>query len=214
MTYPVSLLIALGITATVLGGCAYSEINPEAAAEDVRRNTGYYELEGVEPGEARLVMRASGAGFPVSFSVSTDAQSCQGLKNVGKAANTGHGVVYPWIARMTQRSSGTEPYLVYDAQPEQPIQVQGYGMWSSVIAKGVPQESGDCGPLTVRFMPQGGHAYTVDYVWGTQNGRYICTLSVKDAIDRDNPVPVTTEPVTGCAVPATEKSWFNKLIGK
>jgi len=200
--------VAFGAIMTVLGGCTtYAGIDPEGAAEDVRRSSGYYQLQDVKPGQAKVVARSSGA--TVKFSVSTEAEHCQGFQTLGRTAYVGQGVIYPWIAKMVQRSSGVPPYLVYDAKLEQAIQMQGYGWWSSgssPAAKGAPStySSGHCGPLTVQFTPHDGHAYTVNFIWGVKGvspNRDTCAMTVMDATDPDQPVPVTAEPIQNCPAP-------------
>lgn len=190
--------VVVGILGGVtVAGCSYSRINPEGAAEDVRKNSGYYELEDVEAGTARVVMRTAGAPHPAQFSVSSSSQTCKDFKVLGSAVYTGSGVVYPWIARLVQRSRGaiskTEPYLVYEAKPGQSIQVRGLGSWSD--GSGTTYLSGKCAPLTHRFTPQEGHAYVVEFVWESKAS---CSLRVADATNRDAPIPIVTDLIEGC----------------
>ena len=181
-------------------GCTYSQINPEAALEDIRANNGYYELRSIEPGTAKLVMRTFGAVATVSnaqFAVSTSEASCKDFQHLGAAAFTGNGIVYPWIASALRVGTRAEPYLVHEATPGQLIQVRGIGNWSTG-GTNITYRAGSCGPETVRFTPAEGHAYTVEFVWGKNMS---CRLAVMDATDPDAPQPVEVRDIPGCPAP-------------
>ncbi len=194
-------VMALCLTSMAVGGCTYSQINPEAALEDVRTNNGYYELKSVEPGSTKLVLRTPGvaaASAAAQYAVSTAEAPCEGFQHLGAAASAGHGVVYPWIARATRVGSGAEPFLVHEATPGQPIQVRGIGKWSTGGAN-IAFQHGSCGPEVVRFTPQADRAYAVEFIWGKGMS---CRLAVMDATDPDAPQPVASRPVPGCPAPA------------
>jgi hypothetical protein len=180
-----SMLLAAFSSALVVG-CTYRSINPQASLADVRSNNGYYELHDAGPGTAKVVVRTAGTAFPAHFSISTAAQACQQFSDLGDVSFAGRGLVYPWIANAIQRGHRTEPFIVYEAKPGEPIQVRGY-------------RSGHCGPLVSKFTPRDGRAYTVDFVWG---GKPECQLVVMDATDPDTPVPVQAQPIVGCPVAA------------
>lgn len=129
-------VLAAGMLLTLLNGCTYSKLNPEAALEDIRANNGYYDLREIEPGTSKLVLRAAGTAYPAHFSVSTSAQNCQGFQSLGEVAYAGQGNVYPWIANIGQRGRRSNPYLVHDAKPGEPIQVRGYGSWADGAGSG------------------------------------------------------------------------------
>ena len=185
------------IASTTLSACTYSEINPSAALADIRANSGYNELRDLEPGTAKLILRSAGSGHPAHFSVSTSPQACQGFTSLGHVAYAGRGIVYPWIANAVQRGRRTEPYLVHEAKPGEPIQVSGYGSWANGTGSGY--RTGNCGPLTAKFTPQDGRSYVVEFVWG---GKPACSLNVMDATDRDAPVPVPAQAIAGCPAPS------------
>jgi hypothetical protein len=111
-------------TACTLTARAYRDINPETAAADERANNGYEALRLVEPGTAKLVLRARGAGYPAHFSVSASPQVCRDFVPSGYVAYSGRGIVLPWIARMNERTrsavTGQQPYLVHEAKPGVP----------------------------------------------------------------------------------------------
>lgn len=195
MKHPGILFPAIAVA--MLSACAYRDINPEAALADIRANNGYNELPDVEPGSAKLILRSAGSGYPAHFSVSTSAQACQGFTSLGHVAYAGRGIVYPWIANAVQRGRRTEPYLVHEAKSGEPIQVRGYGSWADGTGSGY--RTGNCGPVTAKFTPQDGHAYIVEFVWGSKPA---CSLNVMDATDRDAPVPVSTQAILDCPAPS------------
>ncbi|WP_261803285.1 hypothetical protein [Variovorax sp. PAMC26660] len=191
---------AVVVASGMLSACAYSKINPEAALADIRANNGYNELRDVEPGTAKIVVRAAGSGFPAHFSVSTSPQACQEFTSLGSVVYTGRGVIYPWIANAVQGTSRalgkTEPYRVHEAKPGEPIQVSGYGSWGSGTGSGY--RSGNCGPVTLGFTPKEGHAYIVEFGWGSKPA---CNLTLVDATDPDALVPVPSKTIEGCPAP-------------
>lgn len=195
---PAALLLVA--TACTLTACAYRDINPEAAAADERANNGDEALRFVEPGTAKLVLRARGAGYPAHFSVSASPQACQDFVPSGYVAYSGRGIVLPWIARMNERTrsavTGQQPYLVHEAKPGVPLQVRGYGYIQD--GHGRLARFGHCGPAVVRFTPEQGHAYTVEFIWRSNAA---CGLAVLDATAPDSPVPVPAELIEDCPAP-------------
>lgn len=182
-------------------GCTYSQINPEAALEDIRANNGYYELRSIEPGTAKLVLRTPGAmatSAAVKFAVSTAEASCKDFQHLGAAASSGHGIVYPWIARATRVGSGAEPFLVHQATPGQPIQIRGIGNWSTG-GTNIAYRAGSCGPVAVRFTPAENRAYAVEFFWTKGMS---CRLAVMDATDPDALQPVEVREIPGCPAPS------------
>jgi len=200
MTPGGSTLLHLITAFLLLSGCAYREINPEAALADERANNGYLELQEVLPGTAKLVFRTAGAAYPAHFSVSTAVQACQEFDSVGNVVYAGRGIVYPWIANMAQRGhrtvNKTEPYRVREVYPGDPIQIRAYGSWADGAGAGF--RSGNCGPVVARFTPEHGHAYIVEFVWGSKP---VCSLAVADATQPDAPVPVPVETISDCPAP-------------
>jgi hypothetical protein len=57
---------------------------------------------------------------------------------------------------------------------------------------------GHCGPAVVRFTPEQGHAYTVEFIWRSNAA---CGLAVLDATAQDAPVPVPSELIEDCPAP-------------
>jgi hypothetical protein len=190
--------LALCVVVIAITGCTYSQINPEAAAADVRANTGYNELKDIEPGTSKLVMRTFGTSANAQFAVSTSEAPCQNFQHLGAAAYTGSGVVYPWIASALRAGTRASPYLVHEAAPGQPIQIRSTGNWSTGGAN-VTYRTGSCGPVTVSFTPAENRAYTIEFVWGEKMS---CRLAVMDATDPDAPRPVEVRSIAGCPAPA------------
>ncbi|MDO8769399.1 MAG: hypothetical protein Q7K57_11985 [Burkholderiaceae bacterium] len=206
----------------VLAGCSnvgrtYKEINPEAAAADVRAYNGYEELALVAPDKTKVVLRGTGDGAEgkmVDFSGSTMNEPCRDFSHIGSTQQTGHGVLLPGIAKMLGGLSKVgsmgkaQPFLVYSPIPSQPIQIRGTARWVEKSRSAAPQYGAGaelvtttklfCGPLVKKFTPLANHAYVVEFVMGEKE---FCSLSVMDATNRDAPVPVLAENITICPTP-------------
>ncbi len=136
----------MALSVAYLGGCAnagrtYKEINPEAAAADVRAHNGHEELKSVPPGTTKIVLRGEGnatVGKQIKFAVSTMSEPCMGFSPIGSTQQSGHGVLLPGIAKMVGGlgkigSMGkNKPFLVHQPSPDQSIQVSGETHWSEV----------------------------------------------------------------------------------
>lgn len=100
------------------------DINPQAAAAEERVLHGTF--RSVTPGAAKLVLRSSGAGHAVVYSVGTASEACQGFEQAGNVAYSGRGVVFPWIARMNERTRSalfkTQPYIEREVDPGRIVQ--------------------------------------------------------------------------------------------
>lgn len=176
------VLLALG----VISGCSnlgkpYSQIDPAGALEDTRKHNGYYSLKSVKPGTAKLVMRSDGDPKDVLFSISSDEAVCGGFKELGTTRDSGRGVIYPWIADLSEIGRrGPVGFVASDLTPGQTIVVRGHG-------SGVTTARFDrCGPRYSQFTPQENHAYLAQFTW-TRKG---CQQSIADVTDPDAPVPV------------------------
>jgi hypothetical protein len=166
-------------------GKTYKEINPEGALQDTRKNNGYFSLKSVPPGKSKVVFRSDGAPPPVEFSICASATSCEQFESVGKVANPGHGVVYPWIAKLNNKANRVgnhKPYLEQLMTPGQTIHVRGFSKWMD--SSGLFVASRECGPLFTVLTPQEGHAYLIEFVWTDGN----CKQLVFDATNPDAPV--------------------------
>ena len=217
-SYFLRVFPSIGLTAlslTLFGGCShvgrtYDEINPEAAAADVRAHNGYEELKSVPPGTTKIVLRGEGnalIGKLVKFSVSTTSEPCQSFRLLGSTQQAGHGVLLPGIAKMVAalgkvNSMGkTQPFLVSQPSPDQSIQFSGEAHWTeeteSVVGniKTKTLFPRSCGPLISRFKPSANHAYTVAFVLESDG---LCTQRVMDATNPDAPIPAEAESVNNC----------------
>jgi len=191
--YQVSVLVA--VLSGLLAGCGnlgrrYSEIDPAGALEDVRKHNGYYALKELEPGTAKLVMRAQGAPFTAAFEVSRAVAPCEGFEKVGTATDLGRGVVYPWVANMTTALTfGRKPrgYLEIEVDPAQRIQLRANSFQHG-------REFSSCGPFAAAFVPAVNRAYLVEFTWHDST----CSMRVSDATDPQRPVPVATENLAAC----------------
>jgi hypothetical protein len=195
------LAVLMWIALSLLGGCAYRDINPQAAAADERALDD--SLRVVTPGAAKLVLRSSGAGHAVVYSVSKASEPCQGFETVGNVAYSGRGVVFPWIARMNERTRSalfkTQPYIEHELDPRQGVRLKAVGNWQQANApRTLPISTGSCGPLVTRFRPAAGHVYLVDFVW---RDNLSCTQVITDATDPSTPQPVQFDLVQSCPTP-------------
>lgn len=166
-------------------GKSYKEIDPEGAQRDVRQNNGYYALKSVLPGKSKVVFRSDGSPRPVAFALCARADSCEQSEELGTVGNSGHGVVYPWIAKMTNKANriaNQKPYLMQNMTPDQPVRVRGLGKW--LDSQALITVSGSCGPLETVFTPLAGRAYVVEFKWIDDD----CKQSIYDATNPDEPV--------------------------
>lgn len=196
----------LALMLCALSGCAdlgrsYSEIDPEGAAADIRKNSGYFALRSVTPGTAKIVMRSEGSGSTVNFSVSTSGVACEDFKSVGRTRFTGRGIIYPWIADFSQSMSGTKGFLESEVVPGRSVYIRSSSSWAesnSVPGSGITTaSSGRCGPLISKFDPEKNHAYLVRFVWN----EWGCTQYISDATNPDAPVLIPAEEVFNCTKP-------------
>jgi len=174
-------------------GKSYSEIDPEGALADIRKHNGYFSLQTVTPGTAKLVLRSERFPANVSFSMSDAEETCD-FKDLGSVRDSGRGVVYPWIADLTESlRPGTKPsgFIATDLVPGGRVLIRGYGSWAGF---GSTPLSGECGPLLSEFTPVANRAYLVRFTW---EGGY-CRQRVFDATDPDAPIPVPSEPGRIC----------------
>lgn len=163
-------------------GKSYKEIDPEGAQRDVRQNNGYYALKSVLPGKSKVVFRSDGSPRPVAFALCTRADSCEQSEDLGTVGNSGHGVVYPWIAKMTNKANriaNQKPYLMQHMTPDQTVRVRGVGKW--LDSRALITVSGSCGPLETVLTPVEGRAYVVEFKWIDDD----CKQLVYDATNPD-----------------------------
>ena len=164
-------------------------------------------LRSVTPGAAKLLLRSSGAGHAVAYSVSVTGKACQGFEPVGNVAHSGRGVVYPWIARMNERTRSklfqTQPYIEREVDPAHSVQVQATGNWQQANTPAtLPVSMGRCGPLFASFLPTAGHVYSIDFAWRDGLG---CALVVTDSTVPGAPVAEKFDAAQCPASDATKK---------
>ncbi len=193
---PMLLCVAMAMAPVLLAGCTlgktYAEIDPEGAKEAVRRHTGYYALQEVTPGTAKLVLRSTGAGISVQYATSTANTPCEGMEKHGTVRDVGRGVVLPSIAKL---SFGGKEFIEQELAAPVNVQVQGRGsFWQS---NPFFSTWGQCDPLTARFAAQPNRAYLVNFQYTDRQ----CKLDVFDATNPDAPVPVPFENLAQCPKP-------------
>jgi len=173
-------------------GKNYSEINPERAKQEVRNTNGYRQLKSVPPGKSKLVLRSVGLPNAVQFAECESENGCEKYEDIGLVANSGQGVLLPWIAKATGAANralgGRKPYIVKLVEPDgRSIQIRGYSSDSASAAGTVSHSS--CGPVFSTLTPQEGHAYVVEFQFVEDR----CQQVVFDATDPDNMVPLTND---------------------
>ena len=205
------LLACASLSACTNIGRSYDQINPEAAAADVKANNGYSALNSVTPDTAKIVLHSDGKGSPgtiVAFSIGPADEPCSSLSTIGTVADTGHGRLLPGIAKMLggmSRMSGAKPFLVNERVADRPLQIRGYAsstrestqQYGTTTTTTLYYKT-SCGPITSKFIPLPNHAYWVKF---TRDSEKSCSQQVMDATDRDAPVPVPTEVVASCPMP-------------
>ena len=164
---------------------------------EVNEHNGYHVLKQITLGETKLVLRSEGSPAPVGFSISSASQNCEGFSAQEFVRDNGHGVLLPWIAKLTAGRG----FIDKSVAPAQPVQVRAYSNWSSATGTGAPGSvvsvaSGRCGPLVLKFTPAPNRNYLARLSYpGDQ-----CSLVIMDATDPDAPTPVDAEALN-CPVP-------------
>jgi hypothetical protein len=171
-----------------LSGCSslgktYSQINPEGAAEEVRKHNGYYELKKIPEGNSKIVLRGlNGQGISTVFSISKSKNDCAVLEKIGTTTDNLRDILLPQVVKMTASLSAIKnlEYLKIDVNSNEPITIHGNGRLY------VGHTSGSCGPLAVEFIPKSKRSYLIEFNWrGNQ-----CKLDIFDATDPDKPMDV------------------------
>lgn len=191
----VGQIVLLGVLCGCSAGKTYREIDPEAAAKDERATNGYYSLKAANNGKARIVLRSEKRPYGVNFSSSSSTTSCQDFKTIGNVMDAGHGVVYPWIAKLSSKMTRSKTFIEADIEPNESIQIRGYGSWVNDDTFFITR--GNCGPITSTFTPAADHAYLVQFIWDGN----ACSQVISDATNPDSPIPLPVETVFSCPKP-------------
>lgn len=183
------LIVLLALVATMQAcslGKTYQEINPQDAERRMKDNNGYHALKSVTPGKAKLVFRSEGMGIPVAFSICLSSPGCSNPQDIGVVTDGGYGVLLPWIADLTSRS--TKGFIELEVTPADHIHVKGDAKWSSGGTSGNPVvTSRSCGPLWSTFSAIENHAYLVRFIWSGKSDLALqCKLEVLDATNPDD----------------------------
>lgn len=187
----VVVLISLHAAGCADLGHSYRQIDPAGALEDVRKHNGYYVLKALKAGSAKVVMNAHGAPFSASFDVSASDRVCEGFTRVGTATDLGRGIVYPWVADMTASLSlgaKAKGFVETEVTPGKRLQVR-----SSSYQHG--RQFATCGPFALSFTPAVDRANLVQFLWAERS----CTMTVVDATNPDQPLPIQVENLASCA---------------
>ncbi|WP_210643374.1 hypothetical protein [Pseudomonas sp. Tri1] len=113
----------------------------------------------VDPQHAKVIMKASGATYPVEFSIRRAADPDQRMDVQGTVVDTGRGKVFGWIAKVNETVHSATlkhfPQLEVQADVDQPFEVSGYASGGS-IGNGYR-----CGPVKSIFTPERSKTYLV-----------------------------------------------------
>ncbi len=166
---------------------------------------------------AFLTFRSVGDAPPVAFSMWDDSKPCGDLDRIGVVENVSQAVI---AARQKEILEWNEKYkdtklfgksylrtfvmpkefLSLVANPSHPIHVHGYTSTHS------GNTTLSCNPPLVRFTPEAGKKYSIDYVHSNFGSKYgACGLVVMDDTNPEQRVPVPSEKIPECK----KKSWFN-----
>ena len=140
----------------------------------------------VDAQQAKVIMKASGATYPVEFSIRRAADSDQRMDVQGTVVDTGRGKVFGWIAKVNETVHSATlkhfPQLEAQADPDQPFEVSGYASGSSI-------NSGyRCGPLRSTFTPERSKVYLVEFQFVDSR----CEQHVYDVTQSQERVPVAS----------------------
>ncbi|WP_434605105.1 hypothetical protein [Pseudomonas sp. R1-7] len=142
----------------------------------------------VDAQHAKVIMKASGATYPVEFSIRRAADPDQRLDVQGTVVDTGRGKVFGWIAKVNETVHSVTlkhfPQLEVQADPDQPFEVSGYASGES-IGTGYR-----CGPLRSTFTPERSKVYLVEFQFVGAR----CEQHVYDVTQPQGRIPVASLP--------------------
>lgn len=142
----------------------------------------------VDAQHAKVIMKASGATYPVEFSIRRAADPDQRMDVQGTVADTGRGKVFGWIAKVNETVHSATlkhfPQLEVQADPDQPFEVSGYASGES-IGTGYR-----CGPLRSTFTPERSKVYLVEFQFVGER----CEQHVYDVTQPQERIPVASLP--------------------
>ncbi|MDR6957081.1 hypothetical protein J2W43_001057 [Pseudomonas brassicacearum] len=139
-----------------------------------------------DPQHAKVIMKASGATYPVEFSIRRAADPDQRMNVQGTVVDTGRGKVFGWIAKVNETVHSATlkhfPQLEVQADSDQPFEVSGYASGSSI-------NSGyRCGPLRSTFTPERSKVYLVEFQFVGSR----CEQHVYDVTQPQERIPVAS----------------------
>lgn len=142
----------------------------------------------VDAQHAKVIMKASGATYPVEFSIRRAADPDQRIDVQGTVVDTGRGKVFGWIAKVNETVHSASlkhfPQLEVQADPDQPFEVSGYASGES-IGTGYR-----CGPLRRTFTPERSKVYLVEFQFVGER----CEQHVYDVTQPQERIPVASLP--------------------
>ncbi|MGX9565517.1 hypothetical protein [Pseudomonas sp. CFBP 5748] len=142
----------------------------------------------VDTHHAKIIMKASGATYPVEFSIRRATDPDQRMDVQGTVVDTGRGKVFGWIAKVNETVHSATlkhfPQLEVQADPDQPFEVSGYASGES-IGTGYR-----CGPIRSTFTPERSKVYLVEFQFVGDR----CEQHVYDVTQPQERIPVASLP--------------------
>jgi hypothetical protein len=142
----------------------------------------------VDAQHAKVIMKASGATYPVEFSIRRAADPDQRMDVQGTVVDTGRGKVFGWIAKVNETVHSATlkhfPQLEVQADVDQPFEVSGSASGGSISS------SYRCGPVRSTFTPERGKVYLVEFQFVGNR----CEQHVFDVSRPQERVPVASLP--------------------
>ncbi|NWB46235.1 hypothetical protein [Pseudomonas gingeri] len=140
----------------------------------------------VDAQHAKVIMQASGATFPVEFSIRRAKDPDQRMDVQGTVADTGRGKVFGWIAKLNETVHSATlkhfPQLEVQADADQSFEVLGYASGESIGSLY------RCGPLRSIFTPERSKVYLVEFQFVSDR----CEQHVYDVTQSEARIPVAS----------------------
>ncbi|WP_454834570.1 hypothetical protein [Pseudomonas lini] len=140
----------------------------------------------VDAQHAKVIMKASGATYPVEFSIRRATDPDQRMDVRGTVVDSGQGKVFGWIAKLNEVANSATvkrfPQLEVQADADQPFQVSGYADGIGIRYR--------CGPLKSTFTPERSKVYLVEFQFVGDR----CEQHVYDITQPQERIPVIGSP--------------------
>ncbi|CAD5201118.1 hypothetical protein [Pseudomonas sp. FEN] len=136
----------------------------------------------------KAILKASGATYPVEFSIRRATDPDRRMDVQGTVVDTGRGKVFGWIATLNETVHSATlkhfPQLEVQADADQPFEVLGYASGESISSRY------RCGPLRSTFKPERSKVYLVEFQFVGDR----CEQHVYDVTQSEARIPVAGVP--------------------